>query len=54
MGWVGSFYDQMSNATFWTVAAAIAFGGALVIFAVTRPLTRLLEPSQSAPHSPGR
>ncbi len=53
MGWVGSFYDEMSNAAFWTLDAGIALAGALVIFAVTRPLTRALEPRQSEPHSPG-
>ena len=53
MGWVGSFYDQMGNAAFWTLDAGIALAGALVIFAVTRPLTRALEPRQSEPHSPG-
>ena len=29
-GWVGSFYDQMSPAVFWTLNAAIAGGGALI------------------------
>jgi POT family proton-dependent oligopeptide transporter len=52
MGWVGSFYDEMSNAAFWTLDAAIALSGALVIFAATKPLTRALEPRQSEPHSP--
>jgi POT family proton-dependent oligopeptide transporter len=52
MGWVGSFYDEMSNAAFWTLDAAIALAGALVIFAATKPLTRALEPRQSEPHSP--
>ncbi len=44
MGWVGSFYDQMSNAAFWTLDAAIAFGGALLIFLVRKPLQRVLDP----------
>ena len=35
MGWVGSFYEAMSNAAFWTLDAAIAFVGALVILAVS-------------------
>ena len=38
MGWVGSFYDQMTPAAFWTLDAAIALGGALLILAVRRPL----------------
>jgi POT family proton-dependent oligopeptide transporter len=42
MGWVGSFYDQMSPAAFWTMDAAIGFVGALIIFLVHRPLSRAL------------
>ena len=42
MGWVGSFYDQMSPAAFWTLDAAIGFAGALIIFAVRKPLSRAL------------
>jgi POT family proton-dependent oligopeptide transporter len=49
MGWVGSFYEAMSNAAFWTVDAAIAFAGALLILAVRRPLSRVLEPEAMRP-----
>lgn len=42
MGWVGSFYDEMSEAAFWTLDAAIAFGGAILILLVRRPLERAL------------
>ena len=45
MGWVGSFYDQMSNAAFWTLDGAIALAGALVIFLAARPITRILRPT---------
>ena len=45
MGWVGSFYDQMTPAVFWTLDAAIAIGGALLIMAVRRPLMRALAPT---------
>ena len=44
MGWVGSFYDQMSRSAFWTLDAAIGFTGALLTLAARRPLRRLLEP----------
>ena len=44
MGWIGSFYDEMTPAAFWTLDAAIGFAGALVTLAVRRPLMRLLEP----------
>ena len=43
MGWVGSFYETMSPAAFWTMDAAIGFAGALVVFALNRPLSRALE-----------
>lgn len=45
MGWVGSFYDQLSPAQFWAVDAAIAFAGALIIFVVRKPLMCWLEPA---------
>jgi len=43
MGWVGSFYDQMSPAAFWTLDASIALGSAIVILAVKRPVNRILD-----------
>jgi POT family proton-dependent oligopeptide transporter len=43
MGWVGSFYDQMSNAAFWTLDSAIALASALVILALKRPVNRILQ-----------
>ena len=44
MGWVGSFYEAMSPIAFWTLDAAIAIAGGLLILAVRRPLSRLLTP----------
>jgi POT family proton-dependent oligopeptide transporter len=43
MGWVGSFYEQMSNAAFWTLDAAIAFAGALLIIVLHKVLIRRLH-----------
>ncbi|TGX56233.1 MFS transporter [Sphingomonas gei] len=48
MGWVGSFYDRMSNTAFWTLDAAIAFGGALLILLLRKPLQRVLDPHRPA------
>ena len=48
MGWVGSFYDEMSPAAFWTLDAAIGFAGALIVLVLNRPLTRALEPQPAA------
>ncbi|MBN8809005.1 MAG: peptide MFS transporter [Sphingomonas sp.] len=42
MGWVGSFYDQMSPVRFWTIDAAIAIVGGLAVLAIARPVTRRL------------
>ena len=42
-GWIGSFYDQMSNAAFWTLDAVIALASALVILALKKPVNRILE-----------
>jgi proton-dependent oligopeptide transporter, POT family len=55
MGWVGSFYDQMSNAGFWTLDAAIGLAGAVLTLALAGPLSRRLEAcsSDAAGHSPG-
>ena len=44
MGWVGSFYDQMSPAAFWAVDAAIGFAGALLVLLFGPALKRALEP----------
>jgi POT family proton-dependent oligopeptide transporter len=42
-GWVGSFYDQMSPAIFWTLDAGIAALGAALMFALRGPLMRSLD-----------
>jgi POT family proton-dependent oligopeptide transporter len=50
MGWVGSFYDQMSNAAFWTLDGGIALAGAVVILLLRGPLSRALAlPSATEP-----
>jgi proton-dependent oligopeptide transporter, POT family len=46
MGWIGSFYDQMSAAAFWTVDAAIGFAGSLIVWLIHRPLTSALAPRE--------
>lgn len=44
MGWVGSFYDKMHPSTFWTLDAAIALAGGVVLLLLRKPLMRALEP----------
>lgn len=43
-GWIGSYFDQMSPASFWAMDAAIGFAGAVIILILRKPLTRGLEP----------
>jgi POT family proton-dependent oligopeptide transporter len=42
MGWVGSFYDQMTPATFWLLDASIALSGAVAALLLRRPLAKAL------------
>jgi POT family proton-dependent oligopeptide transporter len=44
MGWVGSFYDTMSPAAFWTLDGTIGLVGGLLVLAIARPVARALEP----------
>ena len=43
MGWIGSFYDQMSNTAFWSLDGAIALASAFVILVLKRPVNRILK-----------
>ena len=42
MGWVGSFYKEMGNATFWTLDAAIAFAGTALMLVLRKRLANTL------------
>jgi len=48
MGWVGSFYNEMSHIAFWTLDAAIGLAGALIAWLLRRPLERRLAIQPSA------
>src|SRR5260221_4688790 len=43
MGWVGSYYEKMSPAAFWTMNAVIAATGALLVLLFGRRLGRAIE-----------
>lgn len=45
MGWIGSLYEKMSPAIFWSLDAAIAGTGALLIAALWLPLAPRLAPA---------
>jgi proton-dependent oligopeptide transporter, POT family len=47
MGWVGSFYDQMSPASFWLIDAGIGFAGAVLVLLLSPMLKRVLEPRET-------
>lgn len=42
MGWVGSFYGEMSRVAFWLLDAAIGFAGALIVWLIHKPLSKRL------------
>jgi POT family proton-dependent oligopeptide transporter len=42
MGWIGSFYERMTPAQFWTLNAGIAAIGAVLVLLFGRRLTRAL------------
>jgi len=44
IGRVGSFYEIMSPAGFWTLHAAIGAAGGLLVLLFGQKLSRLLEP----------
>ncbi len=56
MGWVGSFYDTMTPAAFWTLDGAIGVVGGVLVLAIARPVARALEPlpdnAAAAPDAP--
>jgi POT family proton-dependent oligopeptide transporter len=47
MGWVGSFYDEMSPAAFWTLDAGIGFAGAILVQLFGPALRHALEPRET-------
>lgn len=44
IGWIGTFYEEMTPLAFWAMHAAIAAAGGLSILLFARPLRRVLEP----------
>lgn len=45
IGWIGGFYEKMTPAQFWTMHAAIAAGGGLLVLLLGRQLSRILNPT---------
>jgi proton-dependent oligopeptide transporter, POT family len=42
LGWIGGFYEHMTPARFWALHAAIAGAGAVLAFALKKPLGRVI------------
>lgn len=51
-GWVGSFYDQMSPAAFWTINVSVAGCGALAALFLGPTINRVLSATPSHQPSP--
>jgi POT family proton-dependent oligopeptide transporter len=47
IGWIGTFYEQMTPLAFWALHAAIAAAGGLLVMAFGRALMRVLEPQET-------
>src|SRR5204863_768995 len=46
IGWIGGFYEKMSPAAFWTMHAAIAARGGLLVVLFGRRSSRSLDPAE--------
>lgn len=44
IGWIGTFYEQMTPAAFWALHAAIGAGGGVLALVFGRTVGRILEP----------
>ena len=42
IGWIGGFYERLTPTAFWTLHAAIAAGGGVLVALLRRPLGRML------------
>jgi POT family proton-dependent oligopeptide transporter len=51
IGWIGTFYEQMTPLPFWMLHAGIGAAGGVLAFAFGGTLGRVLEPQPSSPSS---
>ena len=49
IGWIGTFYERMSPAAFWSMHAAIGAAGGVLALLFGRTFGRILEPQPGAP-----
>lgn len=49
IGWVGRFYEQMSPTLFWSMHAAIAATGGVLVMVFGRKITRTLYVEEAQP-----
>jgi POT family proton-dependent oligopeptide transporter len=47
IGWIGTFYEQMTPLAFWALHAGIAAAGGILVLLLGRSLMRVLEPRET-------
>jgi POT family proton-dependent oligopeptide transporter len=47
IGWIGTFYQQMSPLSFWLMHAGIAAAGGILVLLLGRMLAQVLEPRET-------
>jgi len=52
IGWIGTFYEQMTPLAFWAMHAGIAAAGAMLVILLGPTLRRILEPHETQALSP--
>lgn len=52
VGWIGSFYEEMSPTQFWLLHSAIAASGGVIIMVFGRTLGRSLATDAAEPMRP--
>ena len=48
IGWIGTFYEQMTPLAFWLLHAGIAAAGGILVLLFGPVLRRILEPRETA------
>ena len=52
IGWIGTFYEEMTPLSFWAMHAAIAAAGGILVLVFGPSLRRVLEPVETQPLRP--
>ena len=52
IGWIGTFYERMTPAQFWSLHAAIAAAGGILVLMLGKRLTLVLAGHEDQPLRP--